>query len=90
MGQCHSQRAEDFSSPLSERVMELLLLLAIGVVFLWLVAIAVFSSKPQASLARGVLASAGVVAGAWGTTASASMAQLGDASLLVSLLRVLG
>lgn len=70
--------------------MELLLLLATGVVLLWLVAIAVFSSKPHASLARGILASAGVVAGAWATTASANMAELGEASLLVSLLRVLG
>jgi hypothetical protein len=57
---------------------------------LWLIAIAIFSSKPQASLARGILASAGVVVGAWATTASASMAELGEASLLVSLLRAFG
>lgn len=70
--------------------MELVLFLAIGLVLSWLVALAVFSSKPQASLARGILASAGVVAGAWATTASAGVAGPGEASLLVSLLRVLG
>ena len=70
--------------------MELVLFSAIAVVLSWLVAIAIFLSKPQARLARGILASAGVVMGAWATTASASIAELGEASLLVSLLRVLG
>lgn len=70
--------------------MELVLFSAIGIVLSWLVAVAIFSSKPQARLARGILASAGVVMGAWATTASASITRPGDASLLVSLLRVLG
>ncbi|HEX8886076.1 MAG TPA: hypothetical protein VF797_16435 [Noviherbaspirillum sp.] len=70
--------------------MELVLFSAIGIFLSWLVAIAIFSSKPQASLARGILASAGVVAGAWATTASAGITELGEASLLASLLRVLG
>lgn len=70
--------------------MELVLFSAIGIVLSCLVVVAIFSSKPQASLARGILASAGVVMGAWATTASASIAGPGDASLLVSLLRVLG
>jgi hypothetical protein len=70
--------------------MELVFFLAIGMTLSWLTAIAIFSSKPQASLARGILASAGVVAGAWVTTASASIPEIGEASLLVSLLRILG
>lgn len=70
--------------------MELVLFSAIGLIVSWLVALAIFSSKPQGSLARGILASAGVVMGAWATTASASITELGEASLLVSLLRVLG
>ena len=70
--------------------MELVLFSAIAMLLSWLVAIAIFSSKPQASLARGILASAGVVMGAWATTASASITELGEASLLFSLLRVLG
>lgn len=70
--------------------MELVLFSAIAMVLSWLVAVAVFSSKPQASLARGILASAGVVVGAWATTASASITELGEASLLISLLRVFG
>ena len=68
--------------------MELVIFSAIAMLLSWLVAIAIFSSKPQASLARGILASAGVVIGAWITTASASITELGEASLLVSLLRV--
>jgi len=70
--------------------MELVLFSAIGLIVSWLIALAIFSSKPQASLARGILASAGVVMGAWATTASASITELGEASLLFSLLRVLG
>ena len=68
--------------------MELVLFLAIGVVLSLLAAVAIFSSKPQASLARGILASAGVVAGAWAATASASV-ESGQASVLASLLRVM-
>jgi hypothetical protein len=70
--------------------MELVFFSAIGIALSLLVAIAIFSSKPQARLARGILASAGVVAGAWATSAGASFAELGQASLLASLLRVLG
>jgi hypothetical protein len=70
--------------------MGMVLFLVIGLVLSWLATIAIFSSRPQASLARGILASAGVVAGAWATTVSANMSELGEASLLVSLLRVLG
>ena len=69
--------------------MELVLFLAIGVVLSLLAAVAIFSSKPQASLARGILASAGVVVGAWAATASASAAESGQASVLASLLRVM-
>lgn len=88
--QCYSRRAENRRSPFLEHIMDVVLFLVIGVVLLFLVAIATFSSKPQASLARGILASAGVVAGAWATTASANVTELAESSLLVSLLRVLG
>ena len=73
--------------------MTIFLLTAGGAVVLWLVVIAVVSDRPQASLARGILASAGVIAGAWASTigtASAGMTHLGEIALLVSLLRVLG
>lgn len=89
-GQCYPQSVENRCGPPGERIMELVLFSSIGIVLSLLAAIAIFSSKPQASLARGILASAGVVAGAWATSASASMAELGEASLLASLLRVLG
>ena len=73
--------------------MTIFLLAAAGAAALWLVAIAIFSDRPQASLARGILASAGVVAGAWASTAgtaSVGIANAGEMSLLASLLRVLG
>jgi len=69
--------------------MDIILFTILSVIVLWLAAIAVISERPQARLARGMLASLGVVAGAWASTASASMTEVGDASLLVSLLRVL-
>ena len=89
-GQCYSRGAENRCGPLWEHIMELVLFSAIGLALSGLVALAVFSNKPQASLARGILASSGVVVGAWATTASAGITELGEASLLVSLLRVLG
>lgn len=69
--------------------METLLLAAVGAVTLWLLIIAIISDRPQASLARGILASAGVVAGAWASTASANLVESGELSVLASLLRVL-
>jgi hypothetical protein len=89
-GQCYQQNADKPRGPPWESIMGVVLFLAIGLTLSWLAAIAIFSSRPQASLARGILASAGVVAGAWATTASANMSELGEASLLLSLLRVLG
>jgi hypothetical protein len=69
--------------------MDIILFTILSVIVLWLAAIAVISERPRARLARGMLASLGVVAGAWASMASASMREAGDASLLVSLLRVL-
>jgi hypothetical protein len=89
-GQCYRQNADKPRGPPWERIMGMVLFLVIGLVLSWLATIAIFSSRPQASLARGILASAGVVAGAWATTVSANMSELGEASLLFSLLRVLG
>lgn len=79
--------------PLKGCIMTISLLAAAGAAVLWLVVIAIVSDRPQASLARGILASASVVAGAWASTAgtaSANMTDLAEMSLLVSLLRVLG
>jgi hypothetical protein len=61
-----------------------------GIVFLWVSAIAVISEKPQARVARALLASGGVVAGAWVTSASAGMTEYGDVSLVLTLLRSFG
>jgi len=71
-------------------IMELVLFAAISVAVLWLGAIAVISEKPQASLARGILASGGVVAGAWISTAGPGTTALSEAPVLVSLFRMLG
>ena len=68
--------------------MDLVFFLAFGLVLLWLSAIAILSERPQARLARAVLASAGVVA--WAGSASAGMTEVGDASLVLTLLRTLG
>lgn len=70
--------------------MDLILFSAVGLVLLWLTAIAILSERPQARVARAVLASAGVIAGAWATNASASMTEVGDVSLVLTLLRSLG
>jgi hypothetical protein len=70
--------------------MDLVFFAAFGLVLLWLSAIAILSERPQARLARAVLASAGVVAGAWASSASAGMTEVGDASLVLTLLRTLG
>ena len=69
--------------------MDLVLFAAVGLVLLWLVAIAILSERPQARVARAVLASAGVVAAAWASNASAGMTEPGDVSLVLSLLRSL-
>jgi hypothetical protein len=70
--------------------MDLVLFAVSGLVLLWLFAIAILSERPQARLARAFLASAGVVAGAWATSASAGMTDVGDVSLVLTLLRALG
>ena len=70
--------------------MDVILFTAVGLVLLWLTAIAILSEKPQARVARAVLASAAVIAGAWATNASASMNEVGDVSLVLTLLRSLG
>jgi len=70
--------------------MDLVLFAVCGLVLLWLFAIAILSERPQARLARAVLASAGVVAGAWASSASAGMTDVGDVSLVLTLLRALG
>ncbi len=69
--------------------MDLVLFASVGLVLLWLAAIAVLSERPQARVARAVLASAGVVAAAWASNASASITEPGDVSLVVTLLRAL-
>lgn len=69
--------------------MDLVLFAAVGLVLLWLSAIAILSERPQARVARAVLASAGVVAAAWASNASAGMTEPGDVSLVLSLLRSL-
>jgi len=69
--------------------MDHVLFAALALVLLWLSAIAILSERPQARVARAVLASAGVVAGAWASTASAGMTEVGDASLVLTLLRAL-
>jgi len=73
-----------------EQIMDLVLFAAIGCVLLWLSAIAILSERPQARLARAVLASAGVVAGAWVSNASAGMTEVGDVPLVLTVLRTLG
>ena len=70
--------------------MDLVLFAVCGLVLLWLFAIAILSERPQARLARAVLASAAVVAGAWASSASAGMTDVGDVSLVLTLLRALG
>ena len=72
-----------------EQMMDLVLFAALALVLLWLSAIAILSERPQARVARAVLASAGVVAGAWASSASAGMTEVGDASLVLTLLRAL-
>lgn len=69
--------------------MDLVLFVAVGLVLLWLAAIAILSERPQARVARAVLASTGVVAAAWASNASAGMIEPGDVSLVVTLLRSL-
>jgi hypothetical protein len=69
--------------------MDLVLYAAITVVVLWLMAVAIISQRPQAHLARAVLASGGVIAGAWASSASAGMSQAGDVPLVLALLRTL-
>jgi hypothetical protein len=69
--------------------MDLVLFAAVGLVLLWLAAIAILSERPQARVARAALASAGVVAAAWASNASAGMTEPGDVSLVLSLLRSL-
>ena len=70
--------------------MDLVLFAAVGIVLLWITAIAILSERPQARVARAVLASAAVVGGAWATNASAGMTEVGDVSLVLTLLRTFG
>ena len=69
--------------------MDLVLFAAVGLFLLWLSAIAILSERPQARVARAVLASAGLVAAAWASNASAGMTEVGDVSLVLTLLRSL-
>jgi hypothetical protein len=69
--------------------MDLVFFAAFGLALLWLAAIAILSERPQARLARAVLASAGVTAVAWASNASAGMSEPGDLSLVLTLLRSL-
>jgi len=70
--------------------MDLVLFAAVGIVLLWITAIAILSERPQARVARAFLASAAVVGGAWATNASAGMTEVGDVSLVLTLLRTFG
>lgn len=70
--------------------MDLVLFAAVALVLSWLAAIAILSEKPQARLARAVLASAGVIAASWASSASAGMTEVGDVSLVLTMLRSLG
>lgn len=70
--------------------MDLFLFALIGLALLWVAAVAIISERPHAILARAVLASAGVVAGAWVSTANAGMTEVGDVSLVLAVLRSLG
>lgn len=70
--------------------MDLVLFGAAGIVLLWIAVIATLSERPQARVARALLASAGVIGGAWASSASAGMTELGNASLVLTLLRTLG
>ncbi|MET0963136.1 MAG: hypothetical protein ABWY05_10010 [Noviherbaspirillum sp.] len=67
--------------------MDLVLFALTSLALLWVAAIAVLSDRPRARLARGALASAAVVAASWASTASAGMSELGEVSLVLSLLR---
>jgi hypothetical protein len=69
--------------------MDLVLFAALALALLWLSAIAILSERPHARVARAVLASAAVVAGAWANSASAGMTEFVDASLVLTLLRAL-
>jgi hypothetical protein len=70
-----------------EHMMDLVLFVAVALVLSWLVAIAILSEKPQARVARALLASAGVVAASWVSSASAGVQEVGNASLVLTLLR---
>lgn len=70
--------------------MDLVLFAAVALVLSWLAAIAILSERPQARVARAVLASAGVVAVSWASSASAGMTEVGDVSLVLTMLRSLG
>jgi hypothetical protein len=72
-----------------EKIMDFALFATLALVLLWISAIAILSERPQARVARAVLASAGVVASAWASSASAGMTEVGDASLMLTLLRAL-
>lgn len=76
--------------PAMELIMDLVLFTSLALVLLWISAIAVFSKRPQARLARAALASAGVVAGTWASSASAGMTEVGHVSLVLTLLRTFG
>lgn len=70
--------------------MDLVLLAAVALALSWLVAIAIISEKPQARVARAMLASIGVVAVSWVSSASTGQAEIGNVSLVATLLRSLG
>ena len=70
--------------------MALVLLAAVALALSWLVAIAIISEKPQARVARALLASVGVVAVSWVSSASTGLTEIGNVSLVATLLRSLG
>lgn len=69
--------------------MDLFLFAALALLLLWISAIAILSERPQARVARAVLASGAVVASAWASSASAGISEVGDATLVLTLLRAL-
>ena len=73
-----------------EPIMALVLLAAVALALSWLVAIAIISEKPQARVARALLASVGVVAVSWVSSASTGLTEIGNVSLVATLLRSLG
>lgn len=83
--------AENVDGPSTlELIMDIVLFALLALVLLWISAVAIFSERPQARLARATLASGGVVAVTWASSASAGVTEIGDVSLVLTLLRTFG